>query len=100
MRTIAEIESNLSLINQIRDGIRAQIDLLDGDYQESAIANTGKPYEEWVRMSEKLRIASGVLNQLWHMESDLINDLKYTDEGEDIFNPDQEFHFCFDEEMQ
>lgn len=100
MRTIAEIESNLSLIDQIKDGIRVQIELLDGEYQESAIANIGEKYEEWVKMSEKLKAASSVLNQLWHMEADLKNDLKYPEKDEEIFNPDQEFHFRCDEEMQ
>lgn len=97
MRTIAEIDSNLSLITQLKDGIRAQIDLLDGEYQESAIANIGVQYEEWVKMSEKLRAASRVLNQLWHMEEDLKDDLKNPDD--DIFYPDQEFHFRCDEEL-
>lgn len=80
MRSIQQIEQNISTLNTMLSQLSAQISLFENEYQTSAIELTGERNEEWDKNISDLYKAFHALNNLYHMEIDYVGSLKYPDE--------------------
>lgn len=76
MRTIETIEQNITAIHSAMYVIQNQITLLENEYQAIAIEETGDRYDGWDEMKAKLQTAWDSLNQLWHMEADIVSTMR------------------------
>ena len=80
MRTINTINNNINTIASIRAALKAQIELLENEYQKNAIEISGERCDSYSDIQEKLEQANQALNILQHFEIDTIDYIKY---GED-----------------
>jgi hypothetical protein len=71
MRTIEQIEKNISNIYKTIDGLNAQIELMKTEYRQNALENIGGPCDTFEEMIANMTAAKNSLNALAHMEIDL-----------------------------
>lgn len=76
MRTKEIINQNITEIHSAMRTLQNQITLLENEYQTVAIEQTGDRYEGWDEMKAKLQTAWETLNQLWHMEADIEQEMR------------------------
>lgn len=72
MRTEETINNNITAIHAAMRTIQSQISMLENEYQKTAIEDNGERYEGWDEMKAKLQTGWDTLNQLWHMEADIV----------------------------
>lgn len=76
MRTKEIINQNITDIHSAMRTLQNQITLLENEYQAVVIEQTGDRYEGWDEMKSKLQTAWDSLNQLWHMEADIEQEMR------------------------
>ena len=76
MRTKEIINQNITAIHSAMRTLQNQITLLENEYQAVAIEQTGDRYDGWDEMKAKLQTAWDSLNQLWHMEADIEQEMR------------------------
>lgn len=70
MRTEKDINENLRLLDQLKVGLKKQMDIIENDYQKTAVECTGMRCEAFDHIKTHLHDAWNALNTLWHMELD------------------------------
>lgn len=76
MRTKEIINQNITDIHSAMRTLQNQMTLLENEYQAVAIEQTGDRYYGWDEMKSKLQTAWDTLNQLWHMEVDIEQEMR------------------------
>jgi septation ring formation regulator EzrA len=71
MRTIQQIEQNISNIYKTINELTRQIELMKTEYRQNALECIGGPCDTFEEMIANMSAAKSALNTLAHMEIDL-----------------------------